>query len=80
MAVRVNALAPGYTDAPLINIGKERDSVEIDRLISHVPFKRLAVPEEIASAAIFLLSDEAGFVTGHVLTVDGGWVAHGPRE
>ena len=78
--VRVNALAPGYTDTPLFNIGKERDSVEIDRLISHVPFKRLAVPEEIASAAIFLLSDEAGFVTGHVLTVDGGWVAHGPRE
>ena len=78
--IRVNALAPGYTDTPLFNAGKERDSVEMDRLIAHVPFKRLAVPEEIASAAIFLLSDEASFVTGHILTVDGGWVAHGPRQ
>lgn len=78
--IRVNALAPGYTDTPLFNIGKERDSVEMDRLISYVPFKRLAEADEIAAAAIFLLSEEASFVTGHILTVDGGWVAHGPRQ
>ena len=78
--VRANALAPGYTDTPLFRAGKERDSVLVDRLTSHVPFQRLADPEEIAPAAIFLLSDEASFVTGHTLTVDGGWVAHGPRD
>ena len=77
--IRVNALAPGYTDTPLFNAGKERDSILLDRLLSFVPIKRLADPEEIAAAAIFLLSDEASFVTGHTLTVDGGWAANGPR-
>ena len=78
--IRVNALAPGYTDTPLFQAGKDRDSILLDRLISHVPMKRLAEPDEIAAAAMFLLSDEASFVTGHILTVDGGWVARGPRE
>ena len=78
--IRVNALAPGYTDTPLFQAGKDRDSILLDRLISHVPMKRLAEADEIAAAAIFLLSDEASFVTGHILTVDGGWVARGPRE
>ena len=71
----MNALAPGYTDTPLFNAGKERDSILLDRLLSFVPIKRLADPEEIAAAAIFLLSDEASFVTGHTLTV----TAAGPR-
>ena len=78
--IRVNALAPGYTDTPLFRAGKERDSILVDRLISRVPFQRLADAKEIAAAAVFLLSDEASFVTGHTLTVDGGWVAHGPRD
>ena len=77
--VRANALAPGYTDTPLFQAGKERDSILIDSLVSHVPIQRLADPTEIAAAAIFLLSDEASFITGHTLTVDGGWVANGPR-
>ena len=42
-----------------------------------VPMKRYGSPEEMAGAAVFLLSDEATYVTGHVLTVDGGFVAQG---
>ena len=57
--IRVNALAPGLIRTRRSSTpARKRDSVEMDRLIAHVPFKRLAVPEEIAGAAIFLLSDE----------------------
>jgi NAD(P)-dependent dehydrogenase (short-subunit alcohol dehydrogenase family) len=76
--IRVNAIAPGpvptegafsrlMPDPKLIEMAKER-----------VPLKRFGTPREIADAAVFLLSDGAGYVTGDCLTVDGGeWLKNG---
>lgn len=70
--VRVNAIGPGYIDTPLL---KDLDPAMRQALISLHPVGRLGLPEEIANAALFLLSDEASFVTGAHLLVDGGFTA-----
>lgn len=76
--IRVNAVAPGYTDTPLFQAGLVRDGQwKLDRMLERVPTGRLAHPDEIAKAAIFLLSDDASYVNGHTLTADGGWVING---
>lgn len=67
--VRVNAVAPGLIDTPLSASTGEDPSWTTDLSI----IKRMGKPEEIASAISFLLSDEASFITGQVLAVDGGF-------
>lgn len=70
--VRVNSIGPGYIDTPLL---AGLDAAMRQGLISLHPMGRLGRPEEIASAALFLLSDDASFVTGANLLVDGGFTA-----
>lgn len=67
--VRVNAVAPGLIDTPLTESLGNDPSWTTDFSI----IKRVGKPEEIANAVEFLLSDKATFITGHVLTVDGGF-------
>ncbi len=71
--VRVNAIAPGPTDTPMLrdNLSAE----ELETFAATFPMKRLGRPEELANAALFLASDEASFVTGAILAVDGGQTA-----
>lgn len=72
--VRVNAVAPGTVETDL-TLGLA-SSGELAALgASRVPLGRLGRPEEIAAAVAFLSSDEASYVTGHVLVIDGGWLA-----
>jgi NAD(P)-dependent dehydrogenase (short-subunit alcohol dehydrogenase family) len=71
--IRVNAIAPGGIDTPLIRATTCATPEGQAMIESMHPVKRLGTPEEIASAALFLAGDEASFVTGAVLAVDGGW-------
>jgi 3-oxoacyl-[acyl-carrier protein] reductase len=67
--VRVNAVAPGYTATEMMNTIPKN---VLDGISSKTPLGRLALPKEIAAAFVYLASDDASFVTGHVLSVDGG--------
>jgi NAD(P)-dependent dehydrogenase (short-subunit alcohol dehydrogenase family) len=66
--VRVNAVAPGVTRTAMT-------SAVSDELLRSVPLARIAEPEEIAAAAVWLCSPQASYVTGAVLVADGGWLA-----
>lgn len=70
--VRVNAIGPGYIDTPLLSL---LDDATKQFLIGLHPLGRLGRPEEVANAALFLMSDEASFITGANLMVDGGFTA-----
>ncbi|MCE0744401.1 SDR family oxidoreductase [Acetobacter sicerae] len=70
--VRVNAVAPGTIDTPAVGkMGKEG----IEKVVAMHPLGRMGKPVEIANAILFLASDEASFITGAVLPVDGGYLA-----
>ena len=70
--VTVNAVAPGPTETELFRASNPPGSKGEERYRSAVPMGRFGKPEEIAAAIAFLLSDEAGFITGQTLHVDGG--------
>jgi 3-oxoacyl-[acyl-carrier protein] reductase len=72
--VRVNALAPGYVSTDLTADLEANDQV-LASVVDRTPLDRIADPIEIAGPAAFLASDLAGYVTGEVLAVDGGWTA-----
>ena len=74
LKIRVNALCPGYSKTNLTKMLWEDKKVE-EYITSLHPMGRLAEPEEIAYAALFLASDEASFITGSCLPVDGGYLA-----
>ncbi len=66
--IRVNAVAPGITETDMMKaVPKEA----IDPMIARIPLRRLGQPEDIANAFVFLASDEASYITGVVLSVDG---------
>ncbi len=74
--IRVNALLPGAVRTPMLTERAFPANPGYEALATHAaPLGRLAEPEEIAEAAAWLLSDRAGFVTGHCLAVDGGMSA-----
>jgi NAD(P)-dependent dehydrogenase (short-subunit alcohol dehydrogenase family) len=73
--ITVNAIAPGATDTPL-NARAYTPAVRV-AYESRIALGRIAVPEEIADAAVFLVSDAARYVTGHELLVDGGLTLNG---
>ena len=72
--VRVNAVAPGYTATELTLAGRSRPEW-FETWLAGIPMRRLAEPREIALAVAFLASDAASYITGTVLTVDGGYTA-----
>jgi 3alpha(or 20beta)-hydroxysteroid dehydrogenase len=71
--VRVNCICPGTVDTPMLR-GKD-DAASLDRLAVQLPGRAVAMPEEIAAAALFLVSHESGYVSGTDLVVDGALTA-----
>lgn len=76
--IRVNAIAPSYFDGTeLMDKVFEATPATRDHAISRTPMGRLGQPEDLEGAVVYLASDAAKFVTGHILYVDGGWTAGG---
>jgi NAD(P)-dependent dehydrogenase (short-subunit alcohol dehydrogenase family) len=75
--IRVNAVAPGYVATELVETLKRNGQMNVRSIEKRTPMGRLARPEEIAGAIGFLASDAASYITGTVLSVDGGWHAYG---
>ncbi|MFV3077211.1 SDR family NAD(P)-dependent oxidoreductase [Niveispirillum fermenti] len=82
--IRVNSIHPGFVETPLLHVGMQRwvDQGKaaraqdlIDAIGGMTPARRLARPDEIAAAIAFLASDDASYMTGSELVVDGGWTA-----
>lgn len=76
--IRVNAISPGSTLTGLVQQGLDDGTIS-DDIKNEIPMRRLADPSEIAQAIRFLASDEASYVTGATLVVDGGWTIQGMR-
>jgi NAD(P)-dependent dehydrogenase (short-subunit alcohol dehydrogenase family) len=72
--LRVNCVCPGYIATPMTALGIN-DPTRLARLIAREPIGRVGTPEEVAEAVVWLCSDAASFVTGHMMAVDGGYVA-----
>jgi NAD(P)-dependent dehydrogenase (short-subunit alcohol dehydrogenase family) len=82
--ILVNAIAPGSTETETwrtwIDDASSAQQALYGRLLSHIPLGRAAKPSEIAHAALFLAAPASSYITGHVLTVDGGWTAGYSRD
>ncbi|WP_077328843.1 SDR family NAD(P)-dependent oxidoreductase [Virgibacillus siamensis] len=72
--VRVNALFPGIVETPMTKLLSTSKDL-LDQLVQATPLQRLGQPEDIAKAALFLASDDAAFITGAELVIDGGFSA-----
>lgn len=75
--VRVNAVEPGYVRTPMVDNAIGEGLIDSDELLDRIPARRLGATEDIAAAVAFLVSAEAGYVTGRTLAVDGGFLAYG---
>ena len=83
--IRCNAICPGTVHTPFVegylarNFAGREDEVR-QQLHARQPIGRMGRPDEIAYAALYLASDEAAFVTGSTLVIDGGWTAKYPKR
>jgi NAD(P)-dependent dehydrogenase (short-subunit alcohol dehydrogenase family) len=71
--IRVNAVAPGYVKTEMAPVDEPRFKA---RWIDDAPMRRYAFPEEVAPLVVFLASDDSAFMTGSVVTIDGGYTLH----
>ena len=73
--IRVNAVCPGPISTPMLLQAIGHDPVAKAETLARIPMGRLGTPEEVAEAVVWLCSDAASFVTGHMMSVDGGEAA-----
>ncbi|WP_256300856.1 glucose 1-dehydrogenase [Haloarchaeobius salinus] len=71
--LRVNAVLPGVIDTPMVARSGEEDPESMEATVAAIPADRLGQPEEIAAAVVWLCSEDASYVTGQPLPVDGGY-------
>ncbi len=74
LGITVNVIGPGAIDTPMVGAANLPKEV-VDAMLAGVPMKRMGRPEEVSAAVVFLASEEASYVTGATLYVDGGWLA-----
>lgn len=77
--IRVNSVSPGYIDTPMYRAANADPSAE-SRTIASIPLGTLGHPDEVAAAVAFLASDDASYITGQDLVIDGGLVGSVPTE
>jgi len=70
--ITVNAIPPGFIDTPMLRAAEERGDTNFERALATTPVRRAGRPEDIAAACAFLVSEEAGYITGQILGVNGG--------
>jgi len=70
--ITVNAVPPGFIDTPMLRKSEARGYLYVDKNIEATPVRRIGRPEDIAAACAFLISEEAGYITGQILGVNGG--------
>ncbi len=78
--IRLNCISPGVTRTELVEKAVADGAAKLEQYSNRTPLGRIAEVEEIASAALFLASDRASYMTGENLRVDGGWIAGGKLE
>ena len=72
--ITVNTIPPGFIDTPMARAAEARgDLPSIDAVAQRTPVRRAGTPEDVAAACAFLCSDEAGYITGQLIGVNGGW-------
>lgn len=77
-SIRVNSISPGYIETPHFDAKLESDPDFFEKRKVHIPLNTIGTPEDIANAALFLCSDEASYITGADLVVDGGLSSYFP--
>jgi 3-oxoacyl-[acyl-carrier protein] reductase len=78
--IYVNVILPGSINIPAMTTGGLYQDGRYESIMSHIPLKRPGTPEDIAYGALYLASDAASYVTGSVLTIDGGWTCGFARD
>lgn len=74
IGITVNTIPPGFVDTPMVRRAEARgDLPDVDVVASRAPLRRPGTPEDIAAATSFLCSEEAGYITGQQINVNGGW-------
>ena len=73
--ITVNAVAPGFVDTPMMRDGSLTDE-QIEQLAAQVPVGRMAYPDEVAGAVVFLASDHARYITGATINISGGFLMY----
>lgn len=73
--IRVNGVAPGVINTPIVAERIASDAWYRRAMVETTPIRRVGTPEDVAGGILFLCSNDAQFITGHILNIDGGWLA-----
>ena len=72
--ITVNTIPPGFIDTPMVRRAEDKgDLPDVGLIAKQTPVRRAGTPQDIAAACVFLCSEEAGYITGQALNVNGGW-------
>jgi NAD(P)-dependent dehydrogenase (short-subunit alcohol dehydrogenase family) len=80
LGIRVNAVAPGMARTAMLDQGIADGSIDADGMMEEIPMRRFGTTDEMANVVLFLASEDAGYVTGQTVVVDGGWTILGMRS